>query len=181
MTKVKKERGQIFSIDFLIAAGLAVLAIGMLLNYYETVANAEKESRTQNELAAIAANASSLILERNPCSLEIGFASQGYRVYGCMHTTFTAMSKSDMMIPADFSCNLSWKDLDNGTIQSQTTGAEPRCTNPVPPDRSMVSVDRNFLAQQQISLTKKDYENCIYGLCSTLIYHKNVLTLKVWK
>ena len=58
----KPEKGQIFSLDFMIAAGLAVLAIGMILNYYEMTAIAGKEARIKNEMTAVASVAATILI-----------------------------------------------------------------------------------------------------------------------
>ena len=165
------QRGQIFSLDFLIAMGLAMLAMGMLLNYYETTANAEKEQRLQNEFVSVATNASALMLESSRCTTN--FSAKGYKVYGCAEPGgFANMSKPALMVPSIFHCNISWSaEVVNST--------NVECNETLPTDStSIASVERKFLAPIS-GLTKADYQKCIKGPCNA--YDEYTLTVKVWK
>jgi len=167
-------RGQLFSLDFLIAMGLAVLAMGMLLNYFETTTNVEKEARVQNELNIVAMNASALVLEDADSKCPEGiFSAQGYKVYGCAiagpeNSGFGNIKKEDLMIPDTFKCDISWTGGDNNDCDDDPSSAG-----------NIASVERIFLERSQ-SLAKADYEKCAQGQsCSA--YTQNTLTVKIWK
>src|SRR3989344_5042310 len=120
-------KGQLFSLDLVIAMGLATLAIGMLLNYYSIAASTDKETREQNELGIIAMNATSQLLEKNRCQTD--FLPQGYKQHGCVETTpgavfspFKAMTKADMMVPRGYGCDIPWTDLDDSAKNGISSG-----------------------------------------------------------
>ncbi len=189
MDRKKFERGQAFSLDFVIAMSLAVLAIGMLLNNFETITYSEKEARLQNELAVIALNASSLMLELNRCTPSgtpdgpIEFIDQGYRLYGCSNPDlFQSRTKADLMVPTftpPIKCNITWGN--NRTKQSfQLVGAD-RCADAVPATGEIISIDRNFLSRAS-ALAKADYEKCIdSNIDCSGVYGDFNLTVKVWR
>jgi len=79
-------RGQIFSLDFIIAMTIVVLAMGMLLNFYEISSYQSKEINLKNELNLVALNASHQMLQQNKCTLRNNFETQGYKFYGCSNT-----------------------------------------------------------------------------------------------
>lgn len=175
MMKVIGDNGQLFSLDFLVAMGLAVLAIGILLNYYETAASAEREQRVQNELTAVALNASAIMLEEVGSKCPDGdFLAQGYKIYGCAiagpgSSGFGNMQKEDLMIPDTFRCNISW----NG-------GSSIACADNPASAENIASVERGFLTLASAPLRKADYEKCIEGpIC--VAYTRNTLTVKIWK
>src|SRR3989338_6943448 len=104
--ETRTQKGQLFSIDFLIAVALTVLAIGGLLNYYELSAGQAKEARGQNELNVIALTAGELMLRQNACVLArtpggtTEFIDQGYKLYNCVNiTNFYDIQKSEIMVP----------------------------------------------------------------------------------
>ncbi|HLC79966.1 MAG TPA: hypothetical protein VJG83_06130 [archaeon] len=177
MTKMQK--GQIFSIDFLIAATLTVLAIGLLLGYYETAATYEKETRMKNEFTAIALNASSILLEKNPCIRSAGFSSQGYNVTGCSEeTNFNNFSKTQLMIPTGFNCYIHWEGPDpyNGTLGGCNQ------TDPGTTPLDIVSIQRPFVSPPlSTGLTKAGYEKCIEENNCQDTYLEFTLTVKIWK
>ena len=179
------QKGQLFSLDFLIAAGVAVLAVGIMLNYYDAAITSEKEGRLQNELNAIAMNASTQMLEKNRCATD--FDSQGYKLYGCYYpgpgSSFKTLQKEELMVPEGFECNATWKNLSTGTSDSQTASSDLRCRAAPPAAGDIASVDRNFLAPASgNSIDKTDYETCVFNYQDcTEIYDEYTLNMKVWR
>lgn len=176
------QKGQIYSLDFLIAAGLLALALGMLLGFFETAAYEGKEARTKNELAAIALTAGNVLLGANACP-DAAFRAQGYRAYGCYNAAgFGSATKSQLLIPAKFRCRI---ELNN----SPTTALSGGCRDdPVPagpsaspaPAQDIGSSERKFLSPFGAALSKNAYEKCIAASINCLAYTENTLTVRVW-
>jgi len=177
MAHLPSNKGQLFSLDFLIAMGLAVLAIGMLLNYYETTTNAEKEQRLQNELTAVALNASALMMQINGCDLGGGFQDTGYTVYGCSsQTNAENLTRSELMVPKGFKCKISWTL--NGVSGEQDDPATECADDDSQIQANVASVERVLLSSQS-PLSKADYQKGIeQGIGA---YYDYILTVKVWK
>ncbi|MCR4335083.1 MAG: hypothetical protein NUV57_00945 [archaeon] len=180
---MKKEKGQIFSIDFLIAMVLAVLAIGLLLNAYELSVYEIKEAKTRNELTVIAMNAGNIFIGTNQCGLDPSnpsgpppkdpFKDQGYEINGCFDSTpgvFDLLNKSKLMIPDVISCSVEYSG-------KKVNGCD--VGNPAP-SANVVVIERVFLATQN-KIAKADYENCIDSVSTCSTYSNNTLTVKVWK
>ncbi|GEM_PF-6942189 len=182
-------KGQIYSLDFLIAAGLLVLALGMLLNYFETAAYEGKEARTKNELTAIALTASNLLLSSNLCPdnsvSNPTFLWQGYKAYGCYNEPAlrgnNSTTKAQLLMPAKFSCSIT---LNGSAITDPTAGCradpEPGGASPSPaPPQDIGSVERKFLSTSPGILAKNIYEKCIAGF-NCPAYTENTLVVRVW-
>ncbi|MEK6957441.1 MAG: hypothetical protein AABW99_00465 [archaeon] len=173
--KSGKEKGQIFSIDFVIAAALIVLAMGMLLNFYDYSSNEAKENSVQAELNAIALTASNLALENSPCT-PTGFETQGYSLEGCSNanTAIQGATKQDLMIPEGINCNVRSSDPDgSNSLQmgqcSQAAG-----------EQDVTSIQRNFVSPAGGTIDKTTYEKCVNGnpaICPA----KKVLQVAIWK
>ncbi len=59
------KRGQVFSLDFLLAVSMIVLAIGLSINYFEVNQLNQKEIENQNELWNVANTAMDMLLTRS--------------------------------------------------------------------------------------------------------------------
>ena len=102
---MKTQKGQFFSIDFLIAMAIAVLALGMLLHVYELNTYEQKEARIQNELTLIAMNSSNILLNTTKCEAGTSLTDKGYELHGCTDTSsWSGLTKANLMIPAEFDC-----------------------------------------------------------------------------
>lgn len=171
-----KQKGQIFSLDFLLAMGMVVLAIGLMLNFYELNANYAKEERVKSEITAIAINATEVLLSNEKCDLQGGvgsnkFNNQGYEVFGCAKITKNAppINKDEIMIPEGYSCRAEIDgDLANGDCISDYTGVS-----------EVVILDRTFMYTNNI-LKKDEYEECIDGAPSCQL-NERTLRLAVWR
>lgn len=183
---MRGKKGQLFSIDFLVAMGLVVLVLGVTISAYETAAIEEKETKVQNELNAIAANAGNLILELNKCGMNEPdpadttrtVKSTAYMVYGCYNTgaagtNFNSTKKEQLMIPVGFGCSVTWR---NSAGQSFT---HAECGNTIDSAvADVASLQRTFLGRAD-PITKKDYDKCIEAGCTA--YEQYTMNIKVWK
>jgi len=157
----------------LIAMGLAVLAIGMLLNFYEVSTYGEKEIRVQNELNIIALNAGSILLEESACTMQPSFSEQGYILNGCADpNNFESLSKSELMIPNGFECNISW-----GEKSSPMTALSYCNSLPDGSDTDIASIEREFF-RFPANISKASFEKCIELGCANTEYK---LRVNVWK
>jgi hypothetical protein len=174
----RKQKAQIFSLDFIIASGLIILAIGMIINYYDLASITNKEARIKNEMTLIAINAASILLESNPCNLETDFKNQGYNLAGCStinNTPNNANTKAKLLIPETFNCSIT----KNGTTKLNITGCE---SDPPTSEIDVVAIDRNFTTINNFEITKKQYDNCIENGCNgTYSDNGNWITVKIWK
>jgi len=168
---MKTQKGQFFSIDFLIAMVIAVLAIGMLLHFYELNTYEQQNARIQNELTLIAMNSSNILLNTNKCLGTASLTDKGYELQGCTDTTsWSSLTKAELMIPKGFKCYITKDGLP----------AISECTTNAPVNKPNISViERRFL-ERNFPLTKTQYENCLDGTCIG-IYITQELMVKIWK
>jgi uncharacterized protein (UPF0333 family) len=174
----KKQKAQIFSLDFIIAAGLVVLAIGMTINYYDIASITGKEARIKNEMTLIATNAATILLEANPCNLENEFKEQGYKMAGCSiinNQPDNANTKAKLLIPETFNCSIK----KNGTTNLNITGCN---SDPPTSEIDIVAIDRNFTTINNFEIKKNEYEECIENGCSGIYSDEgNWITVSIWK
>ncbi|MFH1391357.1 MAG: hypothetical protein ABIH20_03545 [Candidatus Diapherotrites archaeon] len=183
----QKTKGQIFSLDFLIAMTLAVLAIGMLLNVYELSSYEIKEARLRNELTAIAINAGNNYIGENSCDPSnagtVKFSDQGYELLGCVNPNdplnlFEDTTKAELMIPDNIGCYVTLVDESNpSTLPRKMTSA---CqTDALENTENVLVIKRKFLSGDNIE--KAGFDNCISGMGSCPYSPTvNELTIKVW-
>ncbi|PIN85013.1 MAG: hypothetical protein COV47_04395 [Candidatus Diapherotrites archaeon CG11_big_fil_rev_8_21_14_0_20_37_9] len=170
------EKGQYFSIDLLIAAGLAVLAMGLLLQFYELGSHQQKEITSQSELTLIGITASNILLEQSPCELLANFTNQkGYKVMGCADKTkFDTITKSELMIPDGYGCSIVWGLPTTSDIHGECNGTvSDEISN-------VVSIERTYFTPQG-EITKENYENCIDAVICTGYNLNEKLEVKIWK
>ncbi|MBI4210510.1 MAG: hypothetical protein HY544_03330 [Candidatus Diapherotrites archaeon] len=180
--KYSSEKGQLFSLDLVIAMGLSVLAIGMLLNYYESTTYQQKEAVTRNELSAIALNASNLALDMARCTSD--FDSQGYDRRGCGDVAkLSPANKARLMIPEGFGCYVYW---DRSTNKEPIDASGSACKDPAPNTvKDIATVQRIFAGPNTPGnqLTKAVYLKCIETGCggNNNPYDTYTLTVEVWR
>lgn len=175
MAKKQNAKGQIYSLDFLIAAGLLVLAIGMLLNYYETSTYQAKEARTKNELNAIALTAGNIISAKANCA-ETAFGNQGYLVYGCIDPDdLSTLTKGQLLVPFEFKCQVM---LNN----SQKSGCSD-ILSATKNETDVAIVQKNILTitNPATTLSKESYDKCISNNGCSGVYSESILLVKVWR
>jgi len=183
----KFSKGQIFTLDFVIAMAVVVLAIGMVLNFYEMTMYEAKETQIKNELNIIALNAGNNYLLQNPCNPSpagsLKFSNQGYELSHCVVTSsFVDTEKDDILIPDDVECYITL-DKDGGGAPDEIMSYCP--TEPGSSVQNIASIKRKFLAAEGTGvITKKDFEDCIEfrndcdDIYETTPYE---LTVMVWK
>ena len=180
-----KGKAQLFSLDFVVAAAIIVLMIGVLLNFYDSTSTQEKETRDNAELNIIALNASTLLLENNNCiptnavSPGAQFSEQGYELYGCANvagvTGFGDETKESLMIPQGFDCYIV---TGIGEIPVN------ECDTDIPAEqvdsiKDVVVVERRFaIPLDPENFSKESYERCI---SNGLGCNAGTVAVKIWK
>jgi|SRR3989344_3125044 len=183
------KNGQIFSVDFLISIMVVVLAIGLLLNFYELTVHAQTEQAVNDELRIAAEKASDLLVSNPEIICEL-YESSGAP---SIPTTFImylpncipagnspkAITKEKLGLSDEYGCELSGV----GVSILRKPGCED---DPVPSDRDIISVKRKIYvtaAPAQASnekIKKDDYLKCINKEADCPIAGIDV-TMKVWK
>ena len=164
-----KEKGQIFSLDFIIALGIVAMTIGMTLHFYELNVYEQKETTTRNELALIGVNASNLFIDGQRCSENPSDkpSNKGYELIGCTKSP-GSITKAELMIPDGFKCSIL---LDSIVV--------PQCNDDPTGAKDIIVIQRSFLGRSgNVKLT--DYESCLEGNTCGL-YAQKTLAVKIWK
>ena len=168
---MKTQKGQFFSIDFLIAMAIAVLALGMLLHFYELNTYEQKEARIQNELTLIAMNSSNILLNTNNCTAKNNLSVKGYELHGCTDTSsWINLTKAELMIPLEVNCYIT---------KGVSVAIDGCGTDALPNTPNIAVIERTFL-ERNSKITKTQYENCLDGACAE-IYTPKDLVVKIWK
>jgi len=168
-----RTRGQMLSLDFLLAMAVIILAVGVLLNHYDILTTQGKESRVKSELNTIAQTASQQALEKNAdCASD--FSTQGYKIYGCTTSNFSSLTKNYLLVPEGFSCYVT---LDGGAAANGPGGCE---STDAPLDAKDVAVAERKYLSPNTTLSKQDYEKCITGPGCTA-YTVKKLRVKIWR
>lgn len=144
-------KGQMFSVDVLLAAGIVVLGIGIILNNFEIITIQSKEARFTNELTTIAANATAMLLKES-CEMEENWKNQGYLLTNCSKNTGST-TKEQLMIPNEFKC---YFEIDDTALN--VNGCEDQKPNEKIMDIGVI--ERKYVSITN-NLTKKNYEKCI--------------------
>jgi len=194
-------KGQLFSLDFIIAVALIMLAIGLLYKQAELFQYSQKDDTIQSELYRIGYNASNQLVG-NPaitCKL-VDDSSQNPGVDpliidylpnclpkqkkavlnpgvgippGQRKKLILSITKERLGIPEGFKCKLS--------SQNHVLGAG--CSDSPINVANIFSIDRTvvFLKDDGTSMiSKKDFDDCTKGLSSCGLEYETI-NLQVWK
>ena len=167
-----KEKGQVFSLDFIIALAVVAMTIGMTLHFYELNVYEQKEAMTRNELSLIGVTASNILLNGNQCRARVEVTDMGYELVGCTDmTALDSMTKAGLMIPDGINCYISLDGTSNPITE---------CATDAPSGiKDIAVIRRDFLGETAL-ITLAQYENCLNGTgCS--IYTPHTVTVKIWK
>ncbi|MEM4261722.1 MAG: hypothetical protein QXU92_00870 [Candidatus Diapherotrites archaeon] len=167
-------KGQMFSIDVLLAAGIIVLGIGIILGNYELITIQNKETRFSAEATTIATNAALMLLKKTECQIQTEFQEQGYKINNCVNISpLFSYSKEELLIPKQFKCYFEINDsLLNITDCDQKPDEKVK-------DISTIEI---AIVSTNEELTKKDYEKCIanyFGFDCPL--EKKTLKVYIWR
>lgn len=167
------QKGQLFSLDFLVSLIVVMLAIGLVFQFSELQTYDLKDKMLFDETKRVAETASNMLVG-NPailCKLvEEGTANQISYLSNCIDSSNpSALTKNNLGIPAAYNCN-----ADGITITD--------CSSiPTSAAKNSYSVKRTILLHSG-NLSKKDYDNCINlpsGTCTA--FTEKEVTLTIWK
>jgi hypothetical protein len=178
-----QSKGQLFSLDLIIAVALVILALGLLYRQAELFQYFQKDDTMQAELYRIGLNASNQLVS-NPsiaCPLSGSGPTLDY-LPNCLpknQSLLNKASKINLGIPGNFDCYIS-------TV-SHAIGQYTGCKN-LPPSnaKNVFSIERQVVfmnGASSASISKKELDDCIKSTaafpCTAL--EKDTLTLQVWK
>ncbi|MBI4044876.1 MAG: hypothetical protein HY392_04155 [Candidatus Diapherotrites archaeon] len=169
-----KTRGQIVSLDYVISLILIMLAIGLLLNFFELQAVNAKEAQLENELKSIAQGATRLalaspdiacILTNNADTKDIGVLPN------CIPSEPGRLTKEKLGIPAWFGCAIMPAGIFTGT----------GCLDETPDDvENYYSMTRKILVKNGApDVNKLALEKCVNSVNCPLADAN--LTIAVWR
>jgi len=169
-------KGQMFSLDLIIAISFVVLAIGLLYQQAELFHYYEKDNALQSELYRIGYNASNQLVGNPdvicPLTTQTGGTIIDY-LPNCLPSsgvTKDAITKASLGIPDDYDCSIT-PSISNYCLSSNLPG-----------DASNVfSIDRNVvILNSGDSITKAQFEDCINSAVNCAL-EETTINLKVWK
>jgi len=123
------ERGQVFTLDFLISLIAATLAVGLLIQAVELRTYSQKESRLRNDLERVAENAGNMLVASNGITCELQSTYDGARIdymNNCIDTTkISAANAGGLLgIPPGYDFNVSGAIEIGGPAPGETDFAE---------------------------------------------------------
>ncbi len=186
-------RGQIFSLDFLMAITVLVLAMGLAINYFETNTLNAKEIENQNDLWNAAKTASDVLVNHPDivCNETSLFAARpapmDIKLQNCLPQNFPtpSITKARLGISSAYDCNIS--NLPGSTFNFGAAANE--CKNAVPTGIDIVSIERRVVmltnelpAGQERDINKKALIYCQRPeLGKSCVLTDANISIKVWK
>ena len=185
-----KQKGQVFSVDFLISIMVIVLAIGLLLNFYELSAHAQKESKINSELRSAAERAADLLVYSPDVTCELwDTGSPAQRIMYIPNCLVKAnngkeLTKAKLGL-GGFNCEVSGTGEISAVNNPSDTGCRGNSTGvtEIIVVKRMVYVTNNEAAGNE-RILKQEYNDCIKNGCtasSGVIRGPYEITLKVWR
>jgi hypothetical protein len=199
-------KGQVFSLDFLIAIFLIILAIGFILQFYEFSVYNLKEEDERIELHRIGSLASNLLvsspfivceLTSNDESTIISFLKNCLSIksganpdpswnpsisWNLSNKYAGEIAKAYIGIPENFACKI---EIDAPEI-SGNWHIDTDCVEsytPIPENKSVFSIKRKIVIYQDndtFKVKKSDFEDCINDSLDCKLV-EGTITLWVWK
>lgn len=148
------EKGQIFSVDFLISLVAVVAAIGLMLQAVEVNAYNQKEHRLQAEMKSVAETAAELIALGNDTTCRDSSGSKNFA--NCVDTTLS------------------------GNWQSKISGAYDPSTNPGG-YHFEISLDTTVVSGPGPSWSDQDFYEIQRSVTTSVGGPQKTLKVKVWK
>ena len=184
------KKGQIFSVDFLISVIVIVLAIGLLLNFYELTVHAQVERNSANELKISSERAADLLVSNSEIVCELwSTETPAQRIMylpNCLvkANNGKAITKEKLGL-TEFKCDVGGNSEINAIRNAATTGCKDNSSvaKEIIAVKRMVYVTNSGGPGNEIIL-KQDYNDCIKNGCTTssgVIRGPYEITLKVWK
>ncbi|GEM_PF-4475983 len=160
-------KGQLFSVDFLLAIAIVMLAVGVQLKLMQTHAFDAHQSYNQTELEAIG-NTAVVLLLTNPtitCQVTNTTGAPLFHQPNCINTNIT-LTKSQLGIPSEYDYRITGITF---------TGSDAR--TPAATQENIYALDLNTLVNAG-PIFKSTLNTCIQTGCPA---NRSRITLEVWK
>lgn len=181
------KKGQIFSLDFILAVSLLVLSIGLAINYFEVTSLNASEAAHRQEMRLIAKTASD-ILVTDPsivCDLNTILEQVAGSLPNCIRKTLETTKNGDPItktmlgIPSNFDAQLTNVNGEPVTFPAEFSSPPPTT------ETDFVSMDRfvAVITSNDINLTKTRLRNCQKNGegSANCPLKQSTIRLKVWK
>lgn len=168
------KRGQILSLDYVISLLLVLLALGLLINFFELQTVNAKETQLQTEIETLAEGAARLALTSPDIACKVE-SLDGLKEIGvlpnCIPTQNGRLTKANLALPAGFGC----------AITTNPPGLfTTNCETKPPGGVDYYSVTRKILVKNGTEVvTKNELENCIDGTACTFM--DTNITIIIWR
>ncbi|MBS3061206.1 MAG: hypothetical protein J4215_01325 [Candidatus Diapherotrites archaeon] len=159
-------KGQLFSIDFLLATALLMLAIGAQLKLVQIQTVDQQEYINQIELEAVGQTAATLFLT-NPavtCPITTSTGTTLFHLNGCVITPHVPTS-TELGIPAGYGFNIQGP---TGYVQGTA----------IPSDRPIYTTQVDAISNAAAQMPKLQLDGCLTNGCAAI---RSTFTLTVWK
>lgn len=188
-------RGQVFSLDLLVSAAVVVLAIGLLLNFYELSTHAQKESEINFEMRGIAERAGDLLVA-NPditCKLVNSDGTLIMNLPNCLVANDNAkrIGKNELGIGSGsgLNCNLSGALVgESGAGKVLVLAGANGCNDPIDDGAdNIIALKRTVVVMSTTGpnkdeIKKQEFLMCSEGSCPAgITMTETDIVLRVWK
>lgn len=176
------QKGQLFSLDFIISMVAVTAAIALLIHGIEVNAYSQKEQELHNELKQVAEAAADLLVS-NPdivCELVENAGGEISSLNNCLPLIDQLrISKTNLGISGDFKCELTkvsgGQDLDSDSFD---------CKDDASTAENVASIERQVVVfdggGQSYKITKAELEACLNKQPACELSEAKI-RLKVWK
>jgi len=181
------KRGQIFTLDFILAFVLIILTIGFSINYFESSSLNISEQSIRNELKIAAKTASDTLTHSPIVICDLVNVTSGHIDYlpNCLSSDVT-ISKRDLGIHSELNCSV--EEIGSSFITFSQPGADEWCdpNNDSSSAKNVVSIDRKVVVKNlgdPQEITKAELLDCqrdlLPGVDCVLV--ETTINVKVWK
>ena len=167
------KKGQLLSLDFLLAMGLLVLAFGLALKFGETASFEFEEAREKNETNQTGEQAMILLLSNPQITCELkdaAFAPLGVFLNNCLDTA-KDINRQALGIPPEFEFLV---QAGSQVIATSSTGPPPALSRQVFSTQIQAVVSSG-------GVFKKDAYACMRQQSCPLLPLQKTIRLQVWK
>jgi len=162
-------KGQVFSLDTIIALTVLFFAIALLANSVESSQYSLNQELKFNQLKEKGVLALTALTSSPDFVCDASASTFNTTLLNCVdQTKFDAMVQADLGLPSNFKCNI--------TLGSAAP-TNSICNTNLPADKSVVALTQDVLVSSSL-LTKKEWHECIYT--PTCPLSTKTLSVRVW-
>lgn len=169
------KRGQILSLDYVISLMLVLLALGLLLNFFELQTVNAKEAQLNSELEALANGAARLALTSPDIACRLtSITGDPPKDIGVLPNCIPKngrLTKQNLGIQG-FECAIATDPIDLLSTE---------CNTDFPDGTDYYSVTRKIVVSDDTTITKDKLEECIRGELLNCVLSDANLTISIWR